>query len=1030
MIHNNMKTNWLKNIGLVLVFVVGLVSIFASGGGDGGDNSAPQVVDVINGSVVDSGGIAGVEVSAGGQSTTTDLSGFYELSSVPVPSGGLLVVTYEKEGYATFQRTLPVEANESYSLTANLLQYHYSEQMSADDEQNFDVTDPNDPTGSPLAQLSFPAGSLGSGDVTINIAVGDPTTDEGSPTFPGDYMAASAPDAVADTPLESIVFTEITIYDADGNEITEVSAPVTITLRLPDSLQAVYVAGDTIEWWSYDEVEAVWIREDADPATLDTIEDALVIDQGGVLYAQAKVTHFTWWNVDRPLNEHACLCATVVDGDGLPLSGVQLIAKGISYNGRSRPVNTNSDGEGCVTVKRSVGGTTDTIRLFVEEGAVTFPYNVTSADEGDVGNNHIFTPTIEGSTIFNTGQCVDLTNNIVLSYDGRITGQVTFEGSNTPVVDYVINSSFGTTATSDSDGNYEMEVPIGQPITLFAVGQMAVTATVADANTPQVVNFEISNRPPVINSLTRTPEGTVDNGQAVVLAVSASDEDGDTLSYSWSADQGSFNASNSASVTWSAPTVGSGTAMLTVVVADGKGGEASQNIAIVYAGAVTGSSLSFIFKDNIESDQPVAGVVVALYNTDNQTIAQTATSGVDGVVDFGDIGRSRATFTMVYELTYQGYSDYVIESFIEMQAATDIVYYMESRDEGSSGPSTPVAAVNYTFSNVPENAGSTSITPTYGQWNFSNSSGWVNDVVVYDHDLQSDGKLSLLAETMGSFPNTDLFLAYGFLENRTVTEGATYDISLNRTPVTTGWSTEPSTELQRLEIEGFRGGLSYDLANSTYAPGASGTLQVPTEFPVDYYKVSTRSSDWQGSGFSSEKRYNTLPQSLVVPVPDYSFSNMAFDEVTDVLSWTLSGDTARDYVDILITSYGMWGEESVEWVVVMAPDASSWHVMELPAPADEWIDTASLLNDVYSLNIKATDFDFVTGIDELWQFYISGGSFEEAANTELSGWDSLMGGIDGPSKPGAQTLKNGANVEGTDNGRAASSSGFSKLRRQ
>ena len=248
MIHNNLQRNWLQRVGLVLVFTVGLLSILATGGGsdDDGDDT-PQVVAAINGSVIGSGGIADVEVSAGGQSATTDLNGFYELTEVPVPGDGLLVLTYEKEGYATFQRTVPVAANKTYSVTASLLAYHYSEQMDATVVQDLTVADPANPGGAPLAELSFPAGTLGSGDVTVNVAVGDPTTDEGRPTFPGDYMAASTQGGDADTPLESVVFTEITIHDANGNEITEVTEPVTITLRLPDALQTAYSAGDTID---------------------------------------------------------------------------------------------------------------------------------------------------------------------------------------------------------------------------------------------------------------------------------------------------------------------------------------------------------------------------------------------------------------------------------------------------------------------------------------------------------------------------------------------------------------------------------------------------------------------------------------------------------------------------------------------------------------------------------------------------------------------------------------------------------------
>ncbi len=928
-----------------------------------------------------------MQVSAGGRSVTSDLNGFYNLSDVPVPSSGLLVLTYEKDGYATFQRTIPVAANETYSVTAKLLQYHYSEPVDATNEQNLVVGDPNNPGGNPLAQLSFPAGSLGSGNVTVNVAVGDPTTEEGRPTFPGDYMAASTQGGDADTPLESVVFTEITINDAAGNEITQVSEAVSVTLRLPDSLQSVYSAGDTIEWWSYDEVNGSWIREDADPATPDFVDDALVINQGSVLYAQAKVTHFTWWNVDAPMDQHACVCTIVVGTDDLPLAGEQLIAEGITYNGRSRPASTGADGRACVTVKRSSDSVTEQIRLFVESGSVKFHYDVIDSAEGDVGSNAIFTPTIEGSTIFNTGQCVDLANNIALRYDGRVTGQVTLKSTGAPVAGYLINSDFGPAATTNNDGNYELEVPLGVPVTLFAVGQVAQTVTVQDANTPQVVNFTIDNRNPVIDSVNRVPEGSVTNNQAVNLTAAAHDDDGDAVTFSWSADQGSFNTTSGSSVTWTAPAAGAGTATLTLTVADGNGGIATQNISIVYAGGVpSGNSLSFIFKDDVRGDQPVAGVVVALYNTDNVTIAQTKTSGVNGVVDFGDIGRSRASFTIVYELSTTFGSAGMIDSFMDMPAADNIVYYTEEDFGEETG--TSVATVNYALSAAPANAGLTSIEPGLAWWSFPLNAGQLTNQTVLDGYLQDDGKLSLLA-MVNSATNTDQLIGYGYLLDQTVTNGATYDIALDTAPVTTGWTTQPATNLNMIEIEAARGGIDYysvgGIAEFFSGLGSSGNMPVATEFPADYYWVFGGAGT-EASGFESSKLYNTLPQSVELPIPDYNFSNVVFNDASNTLSWNLSGSTSRDLVNINIEAFVIGaGEQFVNWSVVMSPLGTTWQVMQLPAPANTWIDTATMDN-VVAAQIMAVDFDFLSGMDQTWQFFISGGSFDKTANQILTGW--------------------------------------------
>ncbi|MDX1811379.1 MAG: hypothetical protein R3240_05495, partial [Gammaproteobacteria bacterium] len=962
--------------------------------------------------------------SAAGKTTTTDLNGYYKLMDVPVPASGLLVLTYEKDGYATFQRTVPVAANETYTVTAHLLQHQYSEQVDAASQQDLTVEDPANPGGAPKATLSFPAGSLGSGNVTVNVAVGDPTTEEGRPTFPGDYMAATTQGGEADTPLESVVFTEITVKDANGDEVTQVTEPASVTVRLPDSLQSAYSAGDEIPWWSYDETNATWIREDADPATPDTMDKAVIIDQGGVLYAQAKVTHFSWWNVDEPIDQHSCLCAQVVDDNNQPLVGVQLIAEGVSYNGRSRPASTDTNGKGCVTVKRSSDTVTEKVRMFVEQGNVTFPYNVTDAAEGDVDTNYIFTPTIAGSTVYNTGQCVDLNNKIALRYDGRIIGKVTYEGSNTPVADYVINTDFGASASTDNNGDYQINAPLGLPVTLFAVGQTAKTVTVDSADTPVTVNFSIANRNPVIDSISRVPTGAVTNGQVVNLTVVAHDDDNDVISFSWTADQGSFNTSSGAAVNWTAPATGAGTATLTVTASDNKGGQSQQDIAIVYSGGTaSGNSLSFIFKDKQGSDQPVSGIIVALYNTDNQTIATTKTSGADGIVDFGVIGRSRASFTIVYEMPGNN-GERIVESFVDLPVADNIVYYQENELDSNFDLGTTVANVNYTLSAVPANPGLAQIQPSYAWWSYPSNTGLLTNRPIYESNLQTNGKLSLLA-MINSADNTGQKIGYGFLLDQTVTEGATFDIPLNRLPVTTGWTAQPATDLSYVDILGFRGGVAYSLADTPdYSSGnnqVSPTLQVPVEFPVDYYAVYggvENTSTERGS----EKRYTTLPQTVTIPIPDYNFSNVTLNKTSGMLSWNLTGSTAKDVIDIEFVTYGEL-ERRTSWSIHISPVSTSLQLMTLPAPANSWFDTTTF-NNLSEADIQVMDFDFVSGIDELWQFFITGESVDQAFNQGFNGWYNLL------QQNAAQKVQSNTVSQSSVNKRTASNSSLMRLRRQ
>ena len=65
---------------------------------------------------------------------------------------------------------------------------------------------------------------------------------------------------------------------------------------------------------------------------------------------------------------------------------------------------------------------------------------------------------------------------------------------------------------------------------------------------------ESVNRAPVISAITATPgNGNVDLGETSTLYVTATDADGDSLTFTWDASDGNFNIINDSEVVWTAP---------------------------------------------------------------------------------------------------------------------------------------------------------------------------------------------------------------------------------------------------------------------------------------------------------------------------------------------------------------------------------------------------------------------------------------------------------------------------------------------
>lgn len=92
------------------------------------------------------------------------------------------------------------------------------------------------------------------------------------------------------------------------------------------------------------------------------------------------------------------------------------------------------------------------------------------------------------------------------------------------------------------------------------------------------VNTSATNTAPVISSVVASP-GTTQTSGAVTITCTATDADGDTLSYGWSVTGGTLQSSSGKQVTWTAPDT-AGNYTISVLVTDGKGGQASSTVTV------------------------------------------------------------------------------------------------------------------------------------------------------------------------------------------------------------------------------------------------------------------------------------------------------------------------------------------------------------------------------------------------------------------------------------------------------------------
>ena len=143
-----------------------------------------------------------------------------------------------------------------------------------------------------------------------------------------------------------------------------------------------------------------------------------------------------------------------------------------------------------------------------------------------------------------------------------------------------------------------------------------------------------TNSNPVIASIVVYP-GTVNANGIVSVSVTASDPDGDPLTYSYTVTGGAISG-NGASASWTAPS-SAGAHSVTVTVADGKGGTITGNGALTVLPAVTQVTGTAKFPAGTSGD--LSNSKVSIYTSydnwvNNQPIKFGAVSGSGASVSF------------------------------------------------------------------------------------------------------------------------------------------------------------------------------------------------------------------------------------------------------------------------------------------------------------------------------------------------------------------------------------------------------------
>jgi hypothetical protein len=276
----------------------------------------------ISGIVVDVGqtGLAGVEVTAHGQTVLTDDAGHYTLEMVD--PGQEILIKFQKQGYSENARYANIVSWETASANATLKAHDWT--------QTFDPSVGGDFEGDGM-RVSVPAGAVTldgqvyTGDVEVSVTYFDPYSDELA-AAPGDLTAlrkgsdSTGKNVLEQAQLLSFGMVEV-IFRADDQEQLSLGEPIEVAIPISQSGMPDYYQvtdGDEILLWDWDDASGAWLEEGTGRVTTDT--------SGNSTYTFSTSSP-GGKNPDSPI-EYTCVQGHIVDTLDFDVRGAQVECRG------------------------------------------------------------------------------------------------------------------------------------------------------------------------------------------------------------------------------------------------------------------------------------------------------------------------------------------------------------------------------------------------------------------------------------------------------------------------------------------------------------------------------------------------------------------------------------------------------------------------------------------------------------------------------------------------------------------------------
>jgi hypothetical protein len=305
---------------------------------------------------------SGVKVTASAgaatASATTGTDGAFSLT-VSVPNGTQLLVTFEQAGAAKLARTFRIYSSTPVTASATMR---------------------------PLTSLSCDTAGgcqLDSGKLTVGNL--DPGTSGKARVFNPATEITAFPGSFSDSAgnlLISGVFSALEMKTPAGAALTVMpmrmntataavqQSAADLKMEVPKetwpSVRDMTPSGDNVivvPLYAFNETTGEWQYQsdgelvDSSGATIPPSQLAAIRAQTftGPIFARGQVTHFSWWNVDWPVQTHGCITGRILDAAGRPAVGavVTVSLASPNHNGTSQPVTVGADGKFCLESLRS-----------------------------------------------------------------------------------------------------------------------------------------------------------------------------------------------------------------------------------------------------------------------------------------------------------------------------------------------------------------------------------------------------------------------------------------------------------------------------------------------------------------------------------------------------------------------------------------------------------------------------------------------------------------------------------------------------